>query len=168
MNCKLNTGIDVLWKIRKFVHEKTLKVCARKNLGYSTLVWSGHTQKKLTKHWIDSLEPLCLNRNMTLIKSFYKYLGILPLKQNIKLQQGKFIHSLPDCSWNKFSLIHHQAINANQQKLITPYYRTTTGKRPVLYQGYKLWNSEISVSAKLRETIEGFSKQFQADLLGSI
>ena len=56
--------------------------------------------------------------------------------------------------------MHHQAINANQQKLITPYYRTATGKRPVLYQGYKLWDSEISVSAKLRETIEDFSKQF--------
>ena len=72
-------------------------------------------------------------------------------------------HNLPNCLLKKFSLIHNQTINnANQQKLIIPYYRTTMGKRSVLYQGYKLWNFEISVNAK------SFCKQFQVDLLDSI
>ena len=109
-----------------------------------------------------------------IVKPFCKYLGILPLKQNIKLQQGKLMwklnsHNLPNCLLNKFSLIDSQTINnANQQKLIIPYYRTTTGKRSVLYQGYKLWNSEISVNAKLKENIKCFCKQFQPDLLDSV
>ena len=107
------------------------------------------------------------------MKPFYNYLGILPLKQNIKHQQGKFMwklnsHKLPNCLLNKFSLIRSQAINANQQKLITPYYGTATAKRSVLYQGNKLWCSKISVNAKLQETIKNFCKQFQADLLDSV
>ena len=35
----------------------------------------------------------------------------------------------------------------------------------MLYQGYKLWNSEILVNANLKKTIKSFCKQFQADLL---
>ena len=76
-------------------------------------------------------------------------------------------HNLSNCLLNKLSLTHNQAIsNANQRKLIIPYYRPTTEKRSVLYQGYKLWNSEISLNAKLQETIKSFCKQFQADLFG--
>ena len=81
------------------------------------------------------------------------------------MSQEKLSDNLSSCLLNKFSLMHSQAINnANQQKLILPYYRATTGKWSVLYQGYKLWNSEISVNAKLLETIKSFCKQFQADL----
>ena len=76
--------------------------------------------------------------------------------------------NLANCLLNKFSLIHNQTINnANQQKLTIPYYITTTGKRSVLYQGYKLWNPEILVNAKLKET-KKFCEQFQADLLDSV
>ena len=75
-------------------------------------------------------------------------------------------HNRPNRLLKKFSLIPKQSINnANQQKLIAPYYRTATGKRSVLYQGYKLWNSEISENPKLKENIKSFCKQFQADLL---
>ena len=109
-----------------------------------------------------------------IVKPFFKYLGIPPLKQNIKLQQGKFMWklnslNLPNCLLKKFFLIHNQAINnTNQQKLIITYYKTTTGKRFVLYQGYKLWNSEILVNAKLKDNIKRFCEQFQADLLESV
>ena len=75
-------------------------------------------------------------------------------------------HSLPNCLLSKFSLIHNQAIdNANQPKPIIPYYRATTEKRSVLYEVYKLWNSEILVNAKLKGNIRSFCKQFQIDLL---
>ena len=78
-------------------------------------------------------------------------------------------HNLPNCLLKKFFLIHNQAINnTNQQKLIIAYCRTTTGERSVLYQGYKLWNSEILVNAKLKDNIKRFCKQFQADLLESV
>ena len=121
-----------------------------------------------------SIGTILFKQKCDIVKPFYKYLGILPLKQNIKLQQGKFMwkinsHNSPNRLLKKFSLISKQSINnANQQKLIAPYYRTTTGKRSVLYQGYKLWNSEISENAKLKENIKGFCKQFQADLLDSV
>ena len=78
-------------------------------------------------------------------------------------------HNLPNCLLKKFFLIHNQAINnTNQQKLIIAYCRTATGERSVLYQGYKLWNSEILVNAKLKDNIKRFCKQFQADLLESV
>ena len=132
-------------------------------LEYGTLVWSGALETnldKINKTLNRSIRTILFKQKHDTVKPFYKYLGILPLKQNIKLQQGKFMwklssHNLPNCLLNKFSLIHNQAINdANQQKLIIPYYRTPTGKRSVLYQDYKLWNSEISVNAKLKENIE--------------
>ena len=82
---------------------------------------------------------------LDIVKPFCKYLCVLPLIQNIKLQQGKFMrklnsHNLPNCLLNKISLICNQAINnSNQQKLIIPYYRTTTGNRSVLNQGCQRW-----------------------------
>ena len=82
---------------------------------------------------------------LDIVKPFCKYLCVLPLIQNTKLQQGKFMwklnsHNPPNCLLNKISLIRNQAIdNANQQKLIISYYRTTTGNRSVLNQGCQRW-----------------------------
>ena len=146
-------------------------------LEYGTLVWSGAPKTylgKINKALNRSIRIILFKQKYDIVKLFYKYLGTLPLKQNIRFQQGKFMWKLnsqnpSNCLLIKFSLIHNQAINnANQQILIIPYYRTTTGKKSVLYQGYKLWNSEISVNAKLKETIKCFCKQFQADLLDSV
>ena len=121
-----------------------------------------------------SMRTILFKQKYALVKPFYKYLGILPQNQNSKLQQGKFMgklnaHSLPNCLLSKFSLIHNQASdNANQAKPIIPYYRATTEKGSVLYEVYKLWNSEILVNAKLKRNIRSFCKQFQVDLLDSV
>ena len=70
-------------------------------LEYGTLVWSGAPETnldKINKTLNRSIRTILFKQKHDTVKPFYKYLGILPLKQNIKLQQGKFIHSLPDCS----------------------------------------------------------------------
>ena len=55
------------------MQEKTLRnifnAFLKPYLEYGTLVWSEAPKtylEKLTKHWIDPLEPFCLNRSMTL------------------------------------------------------------------------------------------------------
>ena len=130
---------------------------------------------KLHKTYLEKINKT-LNRSIRIIlfKQKYdivKYLSILPLKQNIKLQQGKFAwilksHNLRNCLLNEFSLMHSHTINnVNQQKLIIPCYRTKPGKRYVLCQDYKLWNSKILVNAKLHEiTIKTFCRSIRQGL----
>ena len=132
------------------MQEKTLKIIfntfLKPFLEYGTLVWSGAPKtylEKINKTLNRSIRTILFKQKYDIVKLFYKHLGTLPLKQNIKLQQGKFMwklssQNLPNCLLNKFSLIHNQAINNANQKLIIPYYRATTGKRSVPYQGYKL------------------------------
>ena len=141
-------------------------------LWHISMEWGSKTYlEKINKTLNRSIRTILFKQKYDILKPFYKYLGILPRKQNIKFQQGKFTwklnsHNLSNCLLNKSSLIHNQAINnANQQKLIIQYYRTITGERSALNQGYKLWNSEISANAKLKENIKSFCKHFQANLL---
>ena len=106
---------------------------------------------------------------LDIVKPFCKYLCILPLIQNIKLQQGKFMwklnsHNLPNCLLNKISLIRNQAINnANQQK--TNYTILQNYHWKYVCTESRLSTLEIQVDAKLKENIKSCCKQFQADLL---
>ena len=105
MNCKQNRRTGVLQKIRKSVKGKALKnifnAFLKPYVEYGTLVWS-----EAPKTYLEKINKT-LNRSIRtiLFKQKYdivKYLNILPLKQNIKLQQGKFTwilksHNLPNC-----------------------------------------------------------------------
>ena len=69
------------------------------------------------------------------VKPFYKHLNILPLTNNMKLLQGKFMwkhlaKKHPDSIVEQFpSLNFNEAINnTNVEKLIIPYYRASRGK----------------------------------------
>ena len=59
-------------------------------LEYGALVWSGAPKTYLEKISITlnrSIRVILFKQEYDIVKLFYKYLGILPLKQNIKLQQ---------------------------------------------------------------------------------
>ena len=65
------------------------------NLILNMAHWRG---VQLQKHHLDKKINKTLNRSIRnilfkqkYVKQLYKYLGILPLKQNIKFQQGKFM-----------------------------------------------------------------------------
>ena len=68
-------------------------------------------------------------------QNLYKYLNILPLPEDVKHNQGKFMWKLvnneqPKCLKEKFPLKINEAINnPNNNKMIIPYRRTTIGKR---------------------------------------
>ena len=66
------------------------------------------TQKKNSKTRNRSTRTILFKEKYDIVKPFYKYLSILRLKQNIKLQQGKFMWelnslNLPNCLLNKLS-----------------------------------------------------------------
>ena len=115
-NCKLNIGIDVLQKIRGLLQEKTLKsknnAFLRLYVEYDILVWGTarktNLEKKNSKTRNRSSRTILFKEKYDIVKPFYKYLSILPLKQNIKLQQEKFMWELnslnpPNCLLNKLS-----------------------------------------------------------------
>ena len=105
------------------------------------------------------------------IKPFYEHLNILPLTENIKLLQGKFMWKLlakkhPDSIIEQFPLHFNEAINnTNSEKLIIPYYRTSIGKKSLLYQGYKIWNLEIPANIKNKESYNNFAKNYHKYIL---
>ena len=108
------------------------------------------------------------------VKPFYKHLNIIPLTKNIKLLQGKFMWKLlaknhPNSIIEQFSLHFNEAINnTNCERLIIPYYRTSIGKKSLLYQGYKIWNLEISANIKNKESYNNIAKNYHKYLLDEI
>ena len=115
------------------MQEKTLEnifnAFLKPYLEYGTLLWNGAPKTylgKINKTLNRSIKLILFKQKYDIVKLFYKYLGTLPLKQNIRFQQGKFMWKLnsqnpSNCLLIKFSLIHNQAINnANQQILIIP------------------------------------------------
>ena len=108
------------------------------------------------------------------VKPFFKSLNILPLIKNIKLIQGKFMWKLlakkhPDSIIEQLPLPFNEAINnTNIEKLIIPYYRTSIGKKLLLYQEYKIWNLEIPANIKNKESYNNFTKNYYKYLLDKI
>ena len=113
------------------------KILSNTKIFHKNLAWNKHTEyiicelnrgisfwrkiRKNNKTLNRSIRTILFKQKYDIIKLFYKYLGILPLKQDIKLQEGRFIwklnrQNLPNCLLHKFSLIHSQAINIANQK----------------------------------------------------
>ena len=78
-------------------------------LWHISMEWGSKTYlEKINKTLNRSIRTILFKQKYDIVKPFYKYLGILPWKQNIKLQQGKFmrklnLHNLSNCLLNKSS-----------------------------------------------------------------
>ena len=181
INSKLNRGIGILRKLRSYLQQDSLRTIynsfLKPYIEYGTLAWGGAPNKYLDK--IDK----CIKRSMCTVlfknrfdnvKPFYKHLNILPLTKNIKLLQGKFMWKLlakkhPDSIIEQFPLHFNEAINnTNTEKLTITYYRTSIGKKSLLYQGYKIWNLEIPANIKNKESYNNFAKNYHKYLLDEI
>ena len=96
---------------------------------------------------------------------------MLLLTENIKLLQGEFMWKLlpkkhPNPITEQFPLHFNEAINnINREKLIILYYRTSVGKKSLLYQGYKFWNLEIPANIRNKKS---FAKNYHKYLLDKI
>ena len=99
---------------------------------YRTLVWGGATKShliKIDKSIKKSMHVMQFKGKYGLIKPFYEYLKILPLSENIKLLQGKFMWKLlnncrPSCIKKQFPVTFSNAINSTDCRLIIPCFRT--------------------------------------------
>ena len=69
----------------------------------------------------------------------------------------------------QFPLHFNEAINnTNSEKLIIHYYRTSIGKKSLLYQGHIIWNLEIPANIKNKECYNNFAKNYHKYLLDEI
>ena len=60
----------------------------------------------------------------------------------------------PDSIVEEFPLHFHETINnTNSEKLIIPYYRTSIGKKSLLYQGYRIWNLKFLQTSRTKKAI---------------
>ena len=75
----------------------------------------------------------------------------------------------PDAIIEEFPLhVNERINNTNSEKLIITYYRTSVGKKSLLYQGYKIWNLEIPAHIKNKESYSNFAKNYDKYLLDEI
>ena len=87
--------------------------------------------------------------------------------------QGTFLWKLisnqqPKCFKEKFPLKINEAINnANNNKIIILYKRTTIGKRPLSYKWYKMWYL-IPDYTRSQKTLRRFSRSYNAYLIDNI
>ena len=107
------------------------------------------------------------------VKPFYKYLKILPFKDDMKLLQGKFMWKLvnalhPNWISEKFPLTYDEATNNYQNKLVIPYCHKAIRKRSRTYTAFKLWNQEVPIDIKSVKTIKAFNKAYRKHLMSNI
>ena len=75
----------------------------------------------------------------------------------------------PGSITEQFPLHFNEAINnSNGEKFIILYYKTSVGKKSLLYQGYKIWNLEILANIKNKESYNNFAKNYPKCLLDEI
>ena len=143
---------------------------------YGTLVWYGTPKCNLTKtkKILDkSSRTMLFKGKYESSKPLYKYLNILPLPENIKHKQGKFMWKLvnnqqPKCLKEKLPLKIIEVVNnPNNNKMITLYRRTTIGKRSLSCEGYKMWNL-IPDYIRSQKTLKRFSRSYQTYLIDNI
>lgn len=90
---------------------------------------------KIEKCIKQSMRTMLFHNRYGNVIPFYKHLNILPLEENIKLLQGKFVWTFlakkqPDTITEQFSLQFNETINNNnnRKKLIIPYNGTSIAK----------------------------------------
>ena len=104
------------------------------------------------------------------VKPLYKYLNILPLRENIKLLQRKFMWKFltkkqSDFMIKQFPFRFNKPINnTNREKLPVP----SVGKNSLLYQEYKTWNLEIPANTQNKESYNNSAKSYHKYLLNGI
>ena len=181
ISSKLNRGIGILRKLRSYLQQDSLRTIynsfLKSHIEYGKLAWGGAPYKyldKTDKYIKCSMCAKLFKNRFENVKPFYKHLNIPPLTKNIKLLQRKFMWELltknhPDFIIEQFPLHFNEAINnTNGKKLIIPYYRTSTGNKSLLYQGYKIWNLEIPANIKNKESYNNFAKNYHKYLLDEI
>ena len=92
---------------------------------------------------------MLFKRKYEYAKPLHHYFEILTIEENIKSLQRKSTwkltrEDLPESLPVKVVMYNKAKNHIDQSKIVISCYRRTKSKRSILYQGCKLWNSEIS------------------------
>ena len=87
------------------------------------------------------------------VKPFYEKLKILPLTNNAKHLQFKFMWKLVNAVHPKsisdiFPLTYNEAINNHQNKFLIPNCNRAISEKLLACTCYKLWNQELPINIK--------------------
>ena len=176
-NLKVSRGVGMLAKLRHYVPENTLKnlynAFIQPHIDYGAVIWGNAPKIHLNKlevnlkkcvrimNFDDKCEPSA---------PIFQKLSILPLKENIKYLQAKFmwkyVHLLhPDSIQEIFDTTNHQNLETSLVKLYLPFKRTTLGQRFISYSGIKLWNQEVPKNVKETPYLNSFLGSYKKYLL---
>ena len=169
---KLIKSNGLLAKLRHFIPPTKFNMLynalIQPHLDYGSLCWSSAAHSTL--HHIEKLQ----NKSIRLLHfkkyqdptpPLYKKSEILPLKQNIILNQTKFIwkftkNKLPTSIINLFDQqnIKIGIRNTVDHKLFLPFQRTNYGTHFLFYSGIKSWNQILDTSSRTAHSLGSFKR----------
>ena len=171
---KLSKGIGLLAKLRHFVPKAALRNLyfsfIQPFIDYCSLNWAGtpttnldNLRTKIKK----AVRVISFKKQTDHSLPLFQQLKILPLDQEIKLKQGKFMWKLennliPHCIENNFTINKASMIsrNSSKKKICLPLVRLDYSKRFITYSGVNLWNNEIPFTIKNAPSLGTFCKDF--------
>ena len=179
---KLIKGNGLLAKLRHFVPSQKLKMLynalIQPHLDYGSLSWSSAAQSNLDyiqKFQNKSIRTIHFKKTQDATAPLFRSSKILPTKQNIMLNQTKFIWKYvnfklpPSISeiFNNFNITHNIR-NTDDKKLILPHFRTNYGTKFTLFEGIKTWNTILSGSIRNTKSLCSFKSLSKTLLISTI
>ena len=169
---RLSKGVSILAKIRHFVPSSVLRslyfTFINSHIDYNLLNWgtaplaniekiSSKTRKAIRiisfKTYDDDTLPL------------FKKLSILPLEENLRLKQAKFMWKLKNNLIPSSLAANFKQNNRNQ--LTVSYNRLVQSARHITYAGPKLWKA-IPSNIQDKATPKSFSNSMKTFLLDKL
>ena len=179
---KLTKSNGLLAKLRHFVPSAKYKMLynalIQPHLDYGSLSWSSAANSSLSyieKIQNKSIRLLTFKMKTDSAQPLYKDMEILPLKQNIILNQTKFIwkftkNQLPN-SIQMLFIQHRIQVgirSTDDNKLTLPSQRTNYGTSFLFYSGVKSWNTILNQGARIASAIRSFRIVTKKLLLSTI
>ena len=162
-NLRLSKGIGVLYKLRSYASQMTLRSLYFPSVQSNLLNWgnAAATNIKPIKTSLNkAVRAMAFKDSRRHANSLYKKLKILPLDECYKLQLSKFMwkvenNKLPGHTASKYITIthYHNTRQTIQSNLQLSSVRLDCAKRSTIYSGTRLWLTDVPLHIKSIRTL---------------
>ena len=177
VNLKVTRGIAILYKLRRYVSNDTLRMLffsfVHPHINYGLLVWGNATKSnlKVIVNKLDKAIRLMTYKKKNIpVEPLYDKLKILNFDDLRMFTIGNFMWKLtnnetPKTIKNNFTL-RHKVYGDHNYKYYLPLANTEILKRNIRYQGPLVWNS-IPSDIKMKMNIQCFKNSFRKFLFNN-